>query len=344
MANPILVSVGNVLIINKDTNTAMYQGKANITSAFDIKMSAADARGGVNNPLLYSYYHTREVNLKVEVQTMDETILAMNVGSSVNSGAYNVLWTECIQLSSGSGVLTYTPVGNVDVFLQNGNIQNVTPSSKNIYVAAGANTAVTVYYTTSKTITQVTVGSTTPPSNVECYLTAEIREKGSGNAVYKYLQIHIPAFQLTGSFNLAMAANGVSKQMMEGRALVTNSTDCTSGDYFAKVSFIPVSATISYSSIGVLGTLSFAAGVSSSEQVSVWGIQGGNIGNTNITTSSVFSMVPNGNSGSPNITVSAGGLVTAGSSGSSGNSATLQALYVDAISGSLYDQRVVRIS
>jgi hypothetical protein len=342
MTNPVLVSVGNVLVLNKNTGTAMYSGLANISSAFKINMANADARAGIGAPLIYTYYHSREVELSVEVQTMDESILAMNVGSGVDSGAYDVLWSECVQLSSGSGTLTYIPTGNVNVFLTNGNIQNVTPSSKSIYVAAGGNTSVNVHYNTNKTITQVTVGATVPPSLVEVYLTAEIRDKTT-NGIYKLLQIHIPSFQLKGTFSLDMAATGISKQSLDGRAISVDATDCTTGNYFAKVSFIPVTSTVSYSSIGVLGTLSFPHSVASSEQVSVWGIQGGIIGNTNITTSSVFSMIPNGNSGSSNITVSAGGLVTAGSSGSAGNTATLQALYVDTTSGSLYDQRIVRI-
>ena len=342
MTNPVLVSVGDALILNKTTGAAIYSGKTNLTSAFNINMSNTDARAGIANQLLYSYYHTREVELKIEIQTMDETILAMNVGSDVNSGTYEVMWTECVQLTSGSGTLTYTPTGNVDVLLSNGNLQNITPSSTSIYVAAGGDTSVTAFYKTNKSITQVTVGATTPPDIVEIYLTAEIREKGT-STVYKYLQIHIPSFQVKGIFGLDMTANGISKQTLDGRSLVTDSVDCTSGDYYAKVNFIPVSATTSYSSIGILGTFSFAESTSGSEQASVWGIQGGKIGNTNITSDSIFSLVANGNSGSSNFGVTAGGLVYVSSSGSPTDTALLQALYVDATSGSLYDQRILRV-
>ena len=69
MANEFLVSVADVILQDATTGAALAYGKANISSAFTLSMQSADVRAGINNPLLYSYYHTRELSVKVEQAT-----------------------------------------------------------------------------------------------------------------------------------------------------------------------------------------------------------------------------------------------------------------------------------
>jgi hypothetical protein len=289
--NEFLVSVADVILRDPTTGNALMHGKANISSAFTLTMASADVRAGINNALLYSYYHTRELTVKVEAATISETILALNVGATVATGAVNVLETDCIVLTSGSGVVTNTPVGDVSVILPNGNITTVTPSTKNIYVSGGADQLITAIYTTSKSADQITVATTTPPSIVDLTLVAEIRAS-SQSSVTKYMQINIPRFQVTGGYTLSLAANGVSTESLEGKALAATSTDCTSGDYFAKVSFIPVTSSTSYSSIASIpSTITFpAASGSATSQITVLGIKGGLYANTVITTDCTYSV------------------------------------------------------
>jgi len=331
-----LVSVADVVIRDPSTGNALALGKANISSAFTLSMQSADVRAGINNALLYSYYHTREMSIKVESATFDSTILALNSGATVSTGAVNVTQTECVTLSSsGSGTISLTPVGNVTVFLADGTVTTVTPTGKNITVSGGASQSPSVAYITSKSADQIVIGSTTPPTVVDLTLIAEIRDKVT-TGIKKYLQINIPAFQVAGNYTLNFTANGVSTQALEGKALVTNASDCTSGDYYAKVTYIPVSASAStaYSYIAATpSSINFSAGgtLPTTQSITVLGIRGGLYQNTNITTSCSF--VKTGSVLSLTCG-SATGVVTAGSAAVAGDNILV---YVSYAAGSLVD-------
>ena len=314
MTNEFLVSVADVILRDPTTGNALAYGKANISSAITLSMQSADVRAGINNPLLYSYYHTREMSVKVEQATFDETILALNVGATVSVGAVNVLQTDCLTLSaSGSGTITLTPVGNVSVILPSGAIETVTPSTKDITVSSGASALVTAIYVTSKSADQITIESTEPPSIVDLTLIAEIRASDQ-TTVKKYLQVNIPRFQVAGNYTLNLAANGVSNQALEGKALVSSATDCTTGDYYAKVTYIPVTSSTEYSSIAVIpSTTTWVNSTAQSVQLSVLGIRGGVYANQNITTSCSF--VLSGSFGAGMAVGAATGLISTSASG-----------------------------
>lgn len=341
MTNEFLVSVADVILRDPQTKAGIAYGKANISSAFNLSMSSADVRAGINNPLIYSYYHTRELGITVNQAIFTETILALNAGATVSTGAVNVLQTECVSLSSsGSGVITLTPVGNVEVFLADGSIQTVTPTVKNITVSGANSQIITAVYVTSKRADQITIESVKPPSIVDLTLIAEIRASDQ-TTVKKYLQINVPRFQVAGNYTLDFAADGVSNETLEGKALVSTANDCTSGDYYAKVTYIPVSSTTTYSSIAAVpSTISWAKGTAESTQISVLGIRGGVYANTNITSDCTFTR--SGSSGS-GITVGA----TTGLISTSASSTTIDEtirIDVNYPSGSLVDYVMINVA
>jgi hypothetical protein len=314
MANEFVVSVANFIARDPTTGNALAYGKTNISSAFGITMQNTDVRGGILNPLLYSYYHTREVTINLEQATFGETILALNAGATVSTGAVNVLQTDCLTLSSsGSGTISLTPVGNVSVILPSGTISTVTPTVKTITVTGGENAVVTAIYVTSKSADQITISTTTPPSIIDLTLIAEIRS-ASQSTVLKYLQINIPQFQVSGNYTLNLAANGVSTESLEGKALATFASDCTTGDYFAKVTFIPTTTNGAlYSSIDVDPSYTeWAKSSVQSQQLTVYGYGGGVYGRSIITGDCTFAR--SGSSGS-GITVGSGGLISTSASG-----------------------------
>ena len=340
MTNEFLVSVADVILRNATTGAAIAYGKANISSAFTLSMQSADVRAGINNPLIYSYYHTRELSVNVEQATFDETILSLNAGTSILVGNVNVLQTDCLTLSSsGSGTITLTPVDDVSVILPSGAIEVVTPAVKTITVPGGANALVTAIYVTSKSANLVTIESTTPPSIVDLTLIAEIRASNL-TTVKKYLRINIPRFQVAGNYTLNLAANGVSNQALEGKALVSTANDCTTGDYYAKVSYIPVTGSTEYSSIAAIpSTIAWAKSTAQSSQISVLGIRGGVYANTNITSDCTY--IRSGSSGS-GITVGSTGLITTSASSTTiAESVRINVIYS---SGSLTDYVMINIT
>lgn len=338
---PQLVSVADAIIRDPATGAAIMIGTANISTAFKMTMANTDARGGINNPLLYSYYHTKELTVDIEQATFGETFLPLNAGASISTGAVTVVQTDCLTTSASSAAqLTLTPIGNVSVVLADGSIQTVTPSTKDIVLSGAANQKVTAIYNTSKTADQVVIGATTPPSIVDLTLIAEIRDQ-SHSTVVKYLQINIPSFQVNGNYDLTMSANGISTEKLSGKSLAVKASDCTSGDYYAKVTYIPVTATTAYSSIAAIpSTVAWTKSTAQSTQLSVYGIRGGTYSNTLITSDCTFAR--SGSSGS-GITVGAStGLIS--TSASSTTIAETVRIDVTYPSGSLVDHVMINIT
>lgn len=334
--NEFLVSVANAVLRDPNTGEAIMFGKANLTSAFTMSMTATEVRGGINNPLLYVYYHDKKLEIKIEQATFDKTVLAINAGSNALNGAVNVTQTDCLVLSSGSATLSATPIGNVTVFLPDGTIQTVVPTGSNITVSGGLNQKVDAVYITSVTADQITVGTTTPPSVVDCTLIAEIRD--NTGIITNYLQIQIPRFQVSGNYTMSLAANGVSNQALDGMALAVTSTDCTSGEYYAKATWIPASSTtIPVSAIAAVpSAVAFSTGtLPATRSITVLGVRGGVYSNVNVTTSCSFVMT---GSLSGSLTVGLHtGVVAAGALTTASHVGRVAITYSDPTNGNLTD-------
>lgn len=332
MANSFLVSVANVILRDPNTGNALAYGKTNINSSFTMSMQKTEVRGGINNPILYVYYHDKALEIKIEQATFDKTILGLNAGQLVINGAVNVTQTDCLMSSaSGSATVTATPIGNVTVFFPDSTVQTYVPATKDITGMPAVAQRIDAVYVTSVTADQITVQTTTPPTLVDATLLSEVRD--TTGAVVQYLQIQIPRLQISGNYVLAMTANGVSAQALDGMALAYASTDCTTGDYYAKATWILASGTaipISYIA-AVPGKLSFTSTGVKNE--TVLGVRGGIYANANITTSCSFARY----SGETAFTVGAhtGAVTCVTYSGSS--TTVFSASYIDATNGTLVD-------
>jgi len=341
MAIEQLVSVADVIVRNATTKEGLVLGKANISSALKIAMANADVRGGIGNKLLFKYFHTKELTIDIEQAQFGESFLALNSGASVITGAANVVQTDCLNTSASScAQISLTPIGNVSVFLSDGTVQTVTPSNKDIVLSGAPSQKVTAVYTTSKSVDLTTVEAGTPPNIVDLTLKAEIRDQAT-SGVKKYLQINIPSFQLSGTYDLSLSANGVSTEKLSGTALGVESSTCSSEDYYGTFAYIPVTNVAPYTSIAAIpSTISWAKSTAQSSQISVLGIRGGVYANTNITTDCTYAR--SGSSGS-GITVGAStGLIS--TSASSTTIAEVVNIACTYASGSLIDYVTINIT
>ncbi len=333
MTNKFLVSVADVIGRNATTGALLFRGVANINSAFTMATQKTDVRGGINNPLLYTYYHDREVSVSIESATFEKSLLALNAGTSVSNGTITVAKQESVTLSSGSGTLTKTPTSTtVGVLLSDGTIQDVTPTANTIYVAGGGNQSVTAIYDYNETLVDYVTGfATLPPTGIELIMTSEVRDS-TNTKIYDF-QVIIPNFNISGNYTMALAANGVSTQKIEGTALVKSSS---TGDYYYIAKWIPSTAgTVSYTDIAVTpATISFSyASRPQTQQLTAYGIRGGLYANTNVTASGSFART----SGCSTITASASGLVTSTSAVKQGDNAVISFWYWDSVTGSKVD-------
>jgi hypothetical protein len=342
MANEFLVSVADAILRDPNSLEAIAYGRANITSAFTLTMQKTDVRGGINNPLLYQYIHDRALEVKIEEATFSKHILALNAGNLVVNDTISALQTDCIDLTGGSGNLSQTPEGNVSVVFPNTTVQTVGASGSTIWVSGGGNQSVYAIYTYAVVADSITIESTKPPSVVDLTLIAEVRD--NSGVVVDHLQIHVPRFQVAGNYTLSFAANGVSSQALEGNALLVNSSNCSSGDYYATVAWISTGTTgVPITAIAATPspvTFSVAAGLPATKAVTVIGIRGGGYSNKTITTSCSFTK----NSGCASLTCGANtGIVSASATAAASHTATFTATYYDATSGSLTDNFIVNV-
>jgi len=338
MANEFLVSVADVIGRDATTDALLFLGKANITSAFGITTQKTDVRGGINNPLLYTYYHDREVSVKVESATFNKSIIALNAGTTVTNSTYTVCKKESKTLSGGSVTLSETPTSStVGVILPNGTIQNITPSGAVITVSGGLNQTVDCIYDYSETLVDQVVGyATLPPTGIHLTLISEVRD-ASNTKTYDLI-IDIPNFNLSGNYNMSLNANGVSSDNLEGTAVVEAATG---GDYYYKVWWVPASTTsVAYTDIAATpSTVTFdVSDLPDTSQITVLGIRGGTYANVNVTTSCSFTRT----SGCTTFTVSAAGLITATSAVLADSTCVITSTYYDSTSGSLTDTMTVQ--
>lgn len=325
--NTFVVSVANALLLNPSTNAAILYGKANLNSAFTLSMQSTDVRGGINNSLLYKYMHDRDLAVSIESATCGKDVLALNVGSSIVNGSVNVWKSECVQLTANSGVVTETPIGNVNVQKADGTWAVVTPATKTITVSGGGATAVWAHYLYADTVDRITIGTTTPPNIVKLILTAEVRTKSTG--LVEYMQIEVPYFQVDGNYELSLSADGVSTEKITGNALSVDGTNCTDGDHYAYVSWIPVTATsVAYSDIYVTpNVFEPEAGSLLTQQLTVYGVRGGTYANVNITSLCTFAKEDGGDA---DISVGAStGLISVAATSTTADAGVITATYTD---------------
>jgi hypothetical protein len=235
--NTFLVSVANAIGRDANTGNGIFLGKANISSAFNISTSAQEVRGGVGNPLLYVFYHSRKVEIKVESATFDKSFISMNTGGTWANASVTTVQSECVTLVAGVGTCSLTPSSDIVVFMRDGTIQNCTPAGKVFTTSpSGGSDSVDIVYNTLTTCDQVSLSTSTPPQVIDLTLIGEVRD--NTNVILYYLQVNIPRFQISGNYALSFNANGVSTQSIDGMALETTATDCSGGNYFAKVSYV----------------------------------------------------------------------------------------------------------
>lgn len=326
--NSFLVTVADAIGLNPTTGEAYFYGKANLTSAFEITMANTDVRGGKNNPLLFKYMHDRDLSINIEQAIFGKTFLGLQVGSNVLNGSISALATDCVTLVGGAGEVVNTPIGDLQVFKADGSIVTVTPTGKNFTVAGGADTNVNVVYRYSTSADRISVSTTKPPSVITLILMAEVRN--SAGVLTDILQIEVPRLQLDGAYTLSLTAEGVSTETLKGSALATTGATCADGDTYAYVSWIPQSALAStVAFIATTPTIinpSVAAGFPSTQQLTVYGIRGGILGNLNVTSTATYAKQVGGNAA---ISVSAGGLVTTTTTTAS-STAVIEVTYTDA--------------
>ena len=272
-----VVSVARAILFEPSTNEVLAYATALSESAFTLAMQSQEIRGGIGNVLKFNYKNTRTLNISLTNVAFSKSFLPLNLGKVNANTRIAIANEQCMILSNaGIGTLEKTPLGPVSYVYQNGTIetrQNATHSTVVDLGVAHANEKVTAIYDYAETIDNITIDSSTPPNIVRLVMNVQIRSNET-NGIVEWLQLDIPSFQIDGNYELSMTADGVSSETLTGMALAINGQQCSDGDVYGYIKYIPVTEA-GYSLVGIAATpspLLIKAGETGS--ISVYGLRG----------------------------------------------------------------------
>lgn len=273
-----LVSTADVAFIVN--GKLAFTGTTSLNTSIAVSMEDLDVTGGKGNKVLYKYKYGRKLEPSIEMAEWKLSYIAANVGSTIFEGLKDVFSVaECVPLTNGIGTLKNIPVGNVFVEKADGSTLEVTPIGSTITVGNSDDT-VSVTYQYNTTVKRVTVDTQATPLVGELILTADKHNSAKGKV--GEVQIHIPSFQLSGTFDISLEASGTTTTKLDGSALAVGGTTCSDGTVYAYITEIPsVEASIAVSDIAVTPAVMELA-VDARKKLSVIGMKGGLYSNVSI--------------------------------------------------------------
>lgn len=299
MSKYFLVSVANAIGRDPETGAGLFYGTTNASTAVTLSMSEEEIRGGINNVIQGIYYHDKTLECTIEKVTFSRAFLPLNVGSNILNGQnVKVLQTECLTLDgNGNGAVSKMPIGEVNVFLDEDTVMTVSAGAAQegrypISVPSMAGQMVNAIYEAYENVDVLTIETTTPPKVIDLTLFIQLRDENM-NLAYT-LQFNIPKFQVSGNYELSLSADGTSNESLSGKALNVKAEDCSTGDMYATIKWVPVAA-ISRGVTGIIitnGDINAAANTAATFQLNVIGLYGSIDNRELITSNCTFAISP----------------------------------------------------
>lgn len=213
-----------------------FTGTTSLTTSISVSMEDQEVTGGKGNKTLYKFKYGRKLAPSIEMAEWNLSYIAANLGQTIFTGLKDVFKiNECVSLTSGVGTLAKTPVGKVHVVKADGVIVEVTPVGSTITVGTDTeNVKVTYQYST--TVDRVVVDAESTPLVGKLVMTADKHNNLRGKV--GEVQIEVPSFQLSGTFDISLEASGTTTTKLDGDALAVTGATCSDGDVYAYITEI----------------------------------------------------------------------------------------------------------
>ena len=273
-----LVSTADVAFIVN--GMLAFTGTTSLNTSISVSMEDQEITGGKGNKTLYKYKYGRKLAPSIEMAEWNLAYIAANVGTTIFEGLKDVFAVaECVTLTSGVGTLTKVPVGNVFIEKADGSTVEVTPVGSTITVG-DADDTIRATYQYSTTVKRVTIDAESTPMVGELILTADKHNNLKGKI--GEVQIDVPSFQLSGTFDISLEASGTTTTKLDGDALAVEGATCSDGSVYAYITEIPsVESAITVSDIAVTPAVINLA-VEEEKKLNIIGIKGGLYSNVGI--------------------------------------------------------------
>lgn len=223
-----LVSTADVYGYDSSDNL-LFVGKTLLDSSIETTLSNTDVRAGKGNQLQYIYYHTAEMNITINEAQFSLEFLALNTGSSIETGA-NIWTEESVTVSNGAGVVTKgTPLAIQTqtiygwVTKEDGTVERVAFTGANFTLADSSynGTVCVRYYTNDASARKVTVYADMLPSTIRLVMVGTLASSDSTTNQIGTVQIEVPRASMTGAFTLSMTPDAVAQTPLSVRALAS---------------------------------------------------------------------------------------------------------------------------
>ena len=257
-----------------------FTGTTSLNTSISVSMEDQEITGGKGNKTLYKYKYGRKLAPSIEMAEWNLAYIAANVGSTVFEGLKDVFAVaECVTLTNGVGTLNKVPTGKVFVEKADGTNVEVEPVGSTITVG-DLNGKVLATYQYNTTVKRVTIDAESTPLVGELVMTADKHNNKKGKV--GEVQIDIPSFQLSGTFDISLEASGTTTTKLDGDALAVEGASCADGSVYAYISEIPsVASSVAVNDLAVTPAV-ISIAVNEEKKLNIIGIKGGLYGNVSI--------------------------------------------------------------
>ena len=257
-----------------------FTGTTSLNTSISVSMEDQEITGGKGNKTLYKYKYGRKLAPSIEMAEWNLAYIAANVGSTVFEGLKDVFAVaECVTLTNGVGTLNKVPTGKVFVEKADGTNVEVEPVGSTITVG-DLNGKVLATYQYNTTVKRVTIDAESTPLVGELVMTADKHNNKKGKV--GEVQIDIPSFQLSGTFDISLEASGTTTTKLDGDALAVEGASCADGSVYAYITEIPsVASSVAVNDLAVTPAVINIA-VHEEKKLNIIGIKGGLYSNVSI--------------------------------------------------------------
>lgn len=233
-----LVSTADVAFFHN--GMLAFTGTTSLNTSISVSMEDQEITGGKGDKVLYKYKYGRKVEPSIEMAEWNLAYIAANVGSTIFEGLKDVFAVaECVTLTKGVGTLKHVPVGDVFVEKADGSTVKVAPVASTITVGE-ADDKVTVTYQYNTNVKRITIDADSTPFVGKLVMSADKHNNLKGKV--GEVQIEVPSFQLSGTFDISLESGGNTTTKMDGSALAVDGASCEDGTVYAYITEVPSEA------------------------------------------------------------------------------------------------------
>lgn len=252
MTKKFVTSVADAYGFDENDNLVLV-GKTLSDSSVEVALASSEVRGGRGNAKQFEYFHTANMTITLTDVQWNLGFIANAAGKGIGTGS-NIYQTETVTLGAGAtGTVDGTPLAIQGAILygwltfQDGTFEKVTFTGQNFTSSVGSEDDVVcvMYYELDSAAEYVEIDSNIVPSILRLVLKAQLNSNAAGaTSVIGEVQTIIYKAQLTGSFTIAMTADGVSTTPITATALAddTINSGCEGESVYAKIIQIETAA------------------------------------------------------------------------------------------------------